>query len=92
MSKFIFIISNLVSKKCKATVLVKVVGIYQLMTYAEQIEEKDVRERVRKSKRDRVDGGRYSYKRTQVPKWLKISQTRVYQHSSPECQRQGGCF
>lgn len=51
MSNFIFGMSNLVSKECKTTLLMNDMDISHFMTYLEQIEEKNLREHTRKSKR-----------------------------------------
>lgn len=45
MSKFIFSISEVMSKEYKISMLVKEMDISRLMTYAEKIEEEKVRER-----------------------------------------------
>lgn len=60
MSKFIFGVSDLVFKECETAMLVMEIDIYCLMTYAEQIEEENLKEKARESKRAQVDGGSYS--------------------------------
>lgn len=59
MSKLIFNIQDLVSKQHKMTMLVKEMDIFRLIIYAEKIKKEKRRDRVRESKRSRVDGGGY---------------------------------
>lgn len=64
MSKFISGVSNLVSKACKSTFVVKEIEISHLMSYAKQIKEEKLREQARESKRTRVDGGGCSHQKS----------------------------
>lgn len=54
MNKSIFGVSELVSKECKTTMLVKKMNISCLMCYVEQIKVEKLREHTRESKRARL--------------------------------------
>lgn len=51
MTKFIFRISNSVSKECKMAILVNEMDISLSMTYVKKIKEEILRERARESKK-----------------------------------------
>ncbi|XP_055818539.1 uncharacterized protein LOC129887455 [Solanum dulcamara] len=58
MSKFILGVSDLVSKECRTTMLVKEMNISRLLTFAKQIKGEKLKQiRMRDSKRARYEGG-----------------------------------
>lgn len=65
ISKFIFRVIDLVSKKCKTAMLIKEIDISHLMTYMEKIRDRKLREHDRESKRDRIKGGGFSHQKAE---------------------------
>ena len=55
MNKFMVLVSSLVEKECRTSMLLNDMDIYGLMLYAQQIEESKLMERSNVGKRPRVD-------------------------------------
>ncbi|XP_055814532.1 uncharacterized protein LOC129884227 [Solanum dulcamara] len=68
MNKFVFIISDLVDKEFRTSMLIKEMNISSLMTHFEQIEEEKLKEKAKESKRARTDSGDFSHSRMSNPK------------------------